>query len=139
MEKWWKAYWFSVRGALAFILNRNCLLAMMDSAEFAIRGFFLLFVFLIIKSMVETNFLNKFYFLLSPSVIFPFSLQIQSVESCRKITWQGHSISSWVLPPLCACVSKFHITRHFSGSPDSHDHFWLLVPPSDKLSSVFYI
>lgn len=84
MERWWKACWFSVQGSLVSILNCNCLFAVMDSAEFAIRGFFLLVVFLIIKSMIETNFLNKFYFLLSPSDIFLLSLQMQSVErSCR--------------------------------------------------------
>lgn len=106
----------------------------MDSAEFAIRGFFLLVVFLIIKSVVETNFLNKFYFVLSPSVIFPLSLQMQSVErSCRNnhITRRILNLFLGTSPAVC-----LHITRHFSGSPDSHSHFWLLVAPSDKLSSI---
>lgn len=54
------------QGALAFLINCSCILAMIDCAEFAIRGFFLSVIFLIIKSMIEVNFLSKFYFLLSP-------------------------------------------------------------------------
>lgn len=68
-ERWWIAL-LDLCARRAFMLNYNCLLAVMDCGGFVIRDFFLLVVLWMIESVIEIISLNSVSFI--SSILLPF-------------------------------------------------------------------